>query len=520
MSRSGSPTVEARGRGRRPAHAWFVLLAVLVLAILAAFTGTAAAQTFSDVLPTHAYYTAIEGIRAAHVIDGYPQGDGSVLFKPGNPIWRAQFAKIIVGAMELPVNESLTSPFNDLGTDDVNTLYPHEHVAAAFSAGITTGSTATTFAPYVNIKRTQVVTMIVRAVKNLMPAGTLQTPPAGYHSVFGVFDGTHSPNMDVAEFNGLLDGLSGYGATWDPYADATRGEVAQIMWNVLNPPGPKEPIMPAVADLEPAVAHYDLSLTFEGLLGASGAPGDDVPIDETTVVAEATVEILGVTNGVADFEITVEGIRIDGQPAGIDPITVAFGLNGLGMITYMEIDGEPLPPDEMLRMTAITTFMFGSFLAPLQASLTDVGDEWTGSSDYSVLVGDGEISSDTWVRLQDISDQGGRRVATVLYTNDLSVDVTSEFDLADLMAELPGFSAVPASTTLTFTLAGTASEEGTLKIDTETGLPVYADADVNLSFDADITDIPAELQDMLGGLLEMGTLSLDITGSATLEETP
>jgi hypothetical protein len=360
--------------------------------------------------------------------------------------------------------------------------------------------------------------MIVRAVKNVMPAGTLQTPPAGYHSVFGVFDATHYPNMDVAEFNGLLDGLNGYGATWDPYADATRGEVAQIMWNVLNPPGPAQPIMPKIADLKPAVAQYDLSMTFEGLLSAGGAPGDDLVIDETTVAAEATVEILGVTNGVAGFEITVEDIRIDGQPAGIDPITLAFGLNGLGMITYMNVDGEPLPPDEMLRMTAITTFVFGSFLAPLQASLTDVGDEWTGSSDYSLPGGDGDISSDSWVRLQDISEQGGRRIATVQYTNDLSVDITSEFDLADLMAETAAFSAVPASTTLTFTLAGTASEEGTLKIDTETGLPAYADADVDLSFDVNITDIPAELQDMLGGLLEMGTITLDITGSAKLEE--
>jgi hypothetical protein len=54
----------------------------------------------------------------------------------------------------------------------------------------------------------------------------------------GDFDADHGPTLRIAEYNGLLDGLQGYGPDWDPWAGATRGEAAQILANFMDPPGP------------------------------------------------------------------------------------------------------------------------------------------------------------------------------------------------------------------------------------------------------------------------------------------
>ena len=45
------------------------------------------------------------------------------------------------------------------------------------------------------------------------------------------------PMMDIQEydiFQGTLDGVVGFGPGWDPWAPATRAEVAQIIWGVRN----------------------------------------------------------------------------------------------------------------------------------------------------------------------------------------------------------------------------------------------------------------------------------------------
>jgi hypothetical protein len=78
------------------------------------------------------------------------------------------------------------------------------------------------------------VSMVVRAANSLM-SGRLVDPPTGFIGTLTAFDSPdHAGNMRIAEYNGLLAGLQGFGATWDPWAKANRGEAAQIMWNLLN----------------------------------------------------------------------------------------------------------------------------------------------------------------------------------------------------------------------------------------------------------------------------------------------
>ncbi len=184
---------------------------------------------FPDVSANYPYRTAILGMAGEGVISGYPDGT----FRPLNPLWRAQFAKMICGAVGLTVLESMSSPFTDLGADDPSSLYTHEYIAAAYNNGITLGTGQGRFSPWQDIPRAQVITMVVRAAKNLHP-GLLQTPPSGWTGAVGNFDPTHGQNLIWAEYNGLLAGLQGYGAGWNPWQKMTRGEVSQVLWNLMQ----------------------------------------------------------------------------------------------------------------------------------------------------------------------------------------------------------------------------------------------------------------------------------------------
>ncbi len=213
-----------------------VLTFLLVLLSMPAFAkpadlGPAAAvPSFSDVPTTYPYYQAIQGMAAAGVING----TGGGLFQPGAPVTRQQFAKMIVKSLGLTVTGTEVCPFTDVskGGSGPDPLYPDKYVAVCAAHGITTGKTATTFAPYDNITRAQISTMMVRAAQNLEP-GTLVTAPAWFQSSWGDFSPVHAPSANTAEYDGLFEGLQ-LAFFKDPTVSATRGEVAQLLWNLKN----------------------------------------------------------------------------------------------------------------------------------------------------------------------------------------------------------------------------------------------------------------------------------------------
>ncbi len=181
---------------------------------------------FPDVSASHPYAEAIRRLSEDGVIAGYDDGT----FGPGRPVWRQHFAKMIVKLLDLPVVESDTSPFTDLSDDDPNDLYPNEYIAVASAQGITQGMTATTFSPEADISRTQVVTMVVRAVEKVRP-GALRTPAQDFVSSWA--DDLESPHAEaarLAEANGLLAGIAV--TEVDPWGAMPRGEVAQILFNL------------------------------------------------------------------------------------------------------------------------------------------------------------------------------------------------------------------------------------------------------------------------------------------------
>jgi hypothetical protein len=192
---------------------------------------------FADVAPQTQYFEAIQGMGAKGLIEGYPSGsEGYRDFRPGNPVLRAQFAKMIVGALGLGVDEAMAPPVNlrDLGTDVPTNLYPHEYVWMAYANNITKGYSDGTFRPYVGISRGHAVTMTVRALQRLYP-GVLQPVPSTYVQTWGKdLLPEHSANARIAHHNGLLAGLPLTTAAADGNAPMSRGEVAQLLWNMMG----------------------------------------------------------------------------------------------------------------------------------------------------------------------------------------------------------------------------------------------------------------------------------------------
>jgi hypothetical protein len=192
--------------------------------------------TFTDVPAGHPYREAVEGLAARGIVSGY---DGTT-FGVNDLVKRQQFAKMIVGTLGLtPVEADFPHadvPFTDLGADDPSSLYPHEYISVCARNQITLGKTPTTFDPYAYITRAQVISMVVRAADRLAP-GTLATPGASWTGVLSYADPTHGSNIKRAEFNGLLAGIQGPAGTlagWLTGGYATRGEVAQMLWNLLS----------------------------------------------------------------------------------------------------------------------------------------------------------------------------------------------------------------------------------------------------------------------------------------------
>jgi hypothetical protein len=192
-------------------------------------------HTFTDVHPGASYYDAIQGMASRGLIAGYPTGGGYSEFRPANSVFRAQFAKMIDGALGLTVDETMAPPvvFTDLGLDDPADPYPHEYVWTAYKNGIIKGYSTGIFKPYSVISRGHVVTMTVRALAALHPTA-LAVPPDDFRQTWGRdLLPEHKANAAVAESNGLLAGLPLKTTAADGNAPMPRGEVAQLLWNMM-----------------------------------------------------------------------------------------------------------------------------------------------------------------------------------------------------------------------------------------------------------------------------------------------
>lgn len=129
---------------------------------------------FSDVPKGHPAHAAAETLASRGLLTGYPDDAGGRLLRPDEPVTRAQFAKLLVLALQIAASETDLCPFVDVEDSGPDSLYPDNFIAAAARAGLVLGLSGELprFAPYSPVSRRQAIAMVVRAA----PQGDWRIP--------------------------------------------------------------------------------------------------------------------------------------------------------------------------------------------------------------------------------------------------------------------------------------------------------------------------------------------------------
>lgn len=218
-------TIEQLFPGRPLAH--LNAVTTLIYKFLDSFSSTDDAQHFSDVTTDDALYPVVEDLAARGIVRGHTDGT----FGPDDHVTRQQFAKMIAIAADLTVTGTEVCPFGDVVTQTgEDLLYPSKYVAACATYGITKGVDATHFAPYENITRQQLITMVTRATH-------LTAAPEGYVAPFlenQFSSGEHFANARDAAYSGFLDGLPAAEPGYTFLLPATRSEACILLYDLLH----------------------------------------------------------------------------------------------------------------------------------------------------------------------------------------------------------------------------------------------------------------------------------------------
>ncbi|MBQ3181886.1 MAG: S-layer homology domain-containing protein, partial [Clostridia bacterium] len=186
----------------------FITLA-MIITMAVPMTVSAA---FTDVDTNHNYYEAINNLSAEGILNGFEDGS----FKPGDPVTRAQFTKIICYALsvgELSYSEAEKSIFTDVAP----VHWAANNIVTAYRQGIINGMGDGTFAPEANVNYEQAVKMVVCALGYTeQNANNLGGYPYGY--------------LSIANSNKIIAGI-----TDCKIGEAmNRGAVAKLIDNMLN----------------------------------------------------------------------------------------------------------------------------------------------------------------------------------------------------------------------------------------------------------------------------------------------
>ena len=211
----------------------YILAGVVALGMAAALLSVPSAPAesvggrFSDVSSDYAYLTAIEDLADRGILAGWADGT----FRPGALVSRQQFAKMVVSTLGWPVSEGDVCPFIDVATSGPETRYPDNFIAVGAARGVILGTSPERFSPFDSLSRAQMVSMIVRAIDSLA-AGPLPEPKNDGTGTWRDLDSQHGGSALWAEREGLLEGLPL--RDLDPCGFATRGEVAQVLHNLVR----------------------------------------------------------------------------------------------------------------------------------------------------------------------------------------------------------------------------------------------------------------------------------------------
>lgn len=172
---------------------------------------------YADVSPKEWYYDYVNSATELGLFDGVGGGK----FEPDGSLTRAQFVTVLSRIAGADVSKYNTAKFKDVSS---KAWYYHA-VAWASATGITSGVSATSFAPEDALSREMLCTMLTRFAKTInkpLPAGDISQ----YKDAASISKWARA-GVGACSKAGIVAGVGG--GRFDPSATATRAQGAKIL---------------------------------------------------------------------------------------------------------------------------------------------------------------------------------------------------------------------------------------------------------------------------------------------------
>lgn len=170
---------------------------------------------FADLPSNYYYYKAFKYLEEHEIVGGY--ADGTV--RPGNLINRAELVKMVVEGFKL----SVVIPSEPCFPDVELSAWFSAPICAAKDRGIVSGQPDGNFVPIRNVNKAEALKIIIRVTNLEIPTGVSKF--SDVHD-----DAWFYPYVLAAEQGNYLEET---GPLFNPTAEYTRGQIAQILYRIL-----------------------------------------------------------------------------------------------------------------------------------------------------------------------------------------------------------------------------------------------------------------------------------------------
>ncbi len=188
---------------------------IALVAVFAMLVSTVAfAGSYTDVADTDNYAEAIEMLSSLNILTGDKDANGNAVFRPNDSITRAEVATIVERIQAINNVAPTATQFTDVPAEH----WASGYIAQAAGQGIINGYGDGTFGPEDNVLYEQAVKMLVETL--------------GYAPFVEANGGYYAGHLLAASRYGILDGVKGAA----PGQEATRGQVAQLVYNAIDTP--------------------------------------------------------------------------------------------------------------------------------------------------------------------------------------------------------------------------------------------------------------------------------------------
>lgn len=205
-----------------------IMAAILLLSMLLSGNAFAAQGWFGDLSQGHWAGKEIKEMQGKGILSGFPDGN----FYPERFVTRAQYAKVLVLALNIPTNNISGQTFTDVPSDFW--AYRFIEAARSYLTGYENEQGQLYFAPHTDAVREDVAVAIVKA-KGL----DNQTPDLTVLDKF-IDTGNISPElrdyMAIAVQNDIIKGRVDNNGQYqlDPQYRLTRAQCAVLLHRVMN----------------------------------------------------------------------------------------------------------------------------------------------------------------------------------------------------------------------------------------------------------------------------------------------